>query len=117
MTPIQHDELVAALTKPGVDILNSLTPIDTHLIHMVLGISGEAGELLDTIKKTTVYSKPLDRENIIEELGDLEFYMQGLRAALDITREETIEQNIKKLTIRYGKVYSNQAAIQRADKT
>jgi NTP pyrophosphatase (non-canonical NTP hydrolase) len=113
---MQHDELVAALTKPGVDICNSMTPLDAHLIHMVLGISGEAGELLDAIKKASVYCKPLDLANVIEELGDLEFYMQGLRAALNITREETIEHNIAKLTKRYGDKYSNAAAIQRADK-
>jgi NTP pyrophosphatase (non-canonical NTP hydrolase) len=112
-----HPELVAALAKPGVDICNSLTPLDAHLLHMVVGISGEAGELLDAIKKTTIYGKSLDRENVIEELGDLEFYMEGLRASLQITREETIQQNISKLSKRYGTKYSNQAAIQRADKT
>lgn len=111
-----HDQLVAALTKPGEDICNHLTPLDAHLIHMTVGISGEAGELLDAIKKTVVYCKPLDRENVIEELGDLEFYMEGLRASLGISRQQTIDHNIAKLTKRYGEKYSNQAAITRADK-
>ena len=111
-----HPELVKALLQPGSAIHDAMTPLDAHLIHMVLGISGEAGELLDAVKKATIYRKPLDRANVIEELGDLEFYMEGLRAALDISREDTLDHNIKKLSIRYGKTYSNQAAIERADK-
>lgn len=114
---IQHSDLVSALAKPGEDILNSLTPEDCHAVHMILGISGEAGELLDAVKKATIYRKPLDRKNVIEELGDLEFYMEGLRQAYGITREETLEQNIAKLSVRYASMkYSDQQAQDRADK-
>jgi NTP pyrophosphatase (non-canonical NTP hydrolase) len=83
---------------------------------MVLGISGEAGELLDAVKKATIYRKPLDRVNVVEELGDLEFYMRGLRESLGITREETLGLNISKLRKRYTAKYSDEAAIHRADK-
>ena len=84
---------------------------------MAVGISGEAGELLDAIKKAAIYQKPVDRQNVIEELGDLEFYMEGLRQGLGITRKETIQGNIDKLSKRYeGFKYSNEAAQNRADK-
>lgn len=111
-----HPELVAMLAKPGAVIRDEMTPISAHLLHMVIGIAGEAGELLDAIKKGTIYQKPLDHNNIIEELGDIEFYMQGLRAKLGITREETLEANITKLQKRYGEKYSDQAAQLRTDK-
>lgn len=112
-----HSELVRALVKPGADIIWNLTPTSAHLLHMAVGVSGEAGELLDAVKKAAIYVKPIDRENVIEELGDLEFYMEGLRQGLSITREETLAHNIAKLSKRYaaGK-YSNQAAQERADK-
>jgi len=42
-----HNEMVRALTKPGTEILESLTPAKAHLMHMAMGISGEAGETLD----------------------------------------------------------------------
>lgn len=114
---INHSDLVKALAKPGEDIQRTLTPEDCHAVHMVLGISGEAGELLDAVKKATIYRKPLDRENVIEELGDLEFYMEGLRQAYGITREETISHNISKLSVRYSSLsYSDKAAQDRADK-
>lgn len=112
-----HAELVAALAKPAADIIAGLTVESAHLLHMAVGISGEAGELLDAVKKAAIYVKPIDRVNVIEELGDLEFYMEGLRQGLAITREETIVSNIAKLSKRYaaGK-YSNAAAQERADK-
>jgi NTP pyrophosphatase (non-canonical NTP hydrolase) len=113
----KHKELVAALAKPGSEIVNELDADKAHILHMAVGISGEAGELLDAVKKATIYNKPLDRENVIEELGDLEFYMEGLRAKLGITREETLVANINKLSKRYSSgSYSNQQAQERADK-
>lgn len=113
---VNHAEMVRVLAKPGVDIVNQLTPQNAHLWHMASCICGESGELFDAIKKGSIYGKAIDRENVVEELGDLEFYMEGLRQGLGITREETIEQNIAKLSERYGKAYSNQAAIDRVDK-
>jgi NTP pyrophosphatase (non-canonical NTP hydrolase) len=117
MTDITHPELVAALVKPGADIIASLTPEKADAWHMASCIPGEAGELFDAVKKNVIYNKPLDRANVIEELGDLEFYMEGLRQNLGITREETIAANITKLSKRYeGLQYSDTAAQLRADK-
>lgn len=116
MEKIIHSEMVTALAKNGQAIIDSLDVTKAHAIHMAIGISGESGELLDAIKKHVVYNKPLDRENVVEELGDLEFYMEGLRQAFGITREETIVQNIAKLGVRYQNGYSDTAAQERADK-
>lgn len=111
------EKMVEALCKPGTEIIRSLNPARAHELHMAVGISGEAGELLDAIKKYVVYEKPLDRDNVVEELGDLEFYMEGLRASLGITRQETLEHCQRKLAKRYSAgSYSNQAAKDRADK-
>ena len=114
-----HPDMVAALAKPGKDILSSLTADKCHTLHMAVGVAGEAGELLDAIKKYVMYNKAVDRENVVEELGDLEFYMEGLRSAFNITRSETITANkYKLLGKRYasGK-YSDEQAQARADKT
>ena len=114
---ITHEELVRALVKPGEQIKAEVTPKEMHLLHMIIGLCGESGELLDALKKAIIYRKPLDRDNVVEELGDLEFYLEGIRQGLYITREETLEHNISKLSKRYeGLHYSNQAAVDRADK-
>lgn len=115
---IQHCEMVSTLVKPGERIVAEMTGADAHLMHMAIGVAGEAGELLDAIKKQVIYRKPLDRENVIEELGDLEFYMEGIRQGLGLTREQCLAANIAKLQKRYeGLKYSDQSAQDRADKT
>lgn len=114
---MNYPDFVASRMKPGFAILSDLTPADAHLIHMVLGISGEAGELLDAVKKSAIYRKPLDLENIVEELGDIEFFLQGLRDALGITKEATLEHNRAKLSKRYIDSYSDEQAQNRADKS
>jgi len=111
-----HADMVAQLSKPGDQIKAQLTGDDCNLLHMAVGIAGEAGELLDAIKKAVVYRKPLDLNNVIEELGDLEFYMEGMRAALKLSREETLQQNLSKLGVRYAAGYSDDQAQERADK-
>lgn len=112
-----HEELVVALAKNPDVILAEMTADKADLIHAVLGISGEAGELLDAIKKAAIYNKPLDIDNVIEELGDLEFYLSMLRLRLGITREVTLQHNIEKLTKRYHHLsYSDLHAQERADK-
>ena len=115
--PIDNREMVATLVKdPGL-ILRQLTEGQVDLWHAATGVSGEAGELLDAVKKWCVYQKDLDRENVMEELGDLEFYMEALRQRMGFTREETLQHNIAKLSVRYkGFKYTDQQAHDRADK-
>lgn len=114
---MNYSNFVQVLVKPGEDIIASLTPEKAHLLHMAVGVAGEGGELLDAMKRYVIYCKALDRENLVEELGDLEFYMQSIRDTVGITREEVLEYNMKKLSERYAKLtYSNEAAIERADK-
>lgn len=118
MNQEEYGLMVAKLAKDPALVRDSLTDEKTDLIHMVIGICGEAGELLDQIKKHVMYEKELDVENVIEELGDIEFYMEGLRRRLLITRATTLAHNHNKLMKkRYPNGYSNQAAQERADKT
>lgn len=114
---IVYEDMVKALAKPGAAIVESLTPTSAHILHMAVGVCGEAGELMDAVKRAAIYLKPLDRVNVVEELGDLEFYMEGLRAELGITRKECLDHNKRKLSKRYAEMsYSDQAAQDRADK-
>lgn len=111
-----HPELVEKLLKPRYDVWREITPNDANLIHLIIGISGEAGELLDAVKKKVIYRQPLDTANLLEELGDLEFYLEGLRQHLGWTREMILAANTKKLQKRYADGYSDKSAQERADK-
>jgi NTP pyrophosphatase (non-canonical NTP hydrolase) len=117
MNSTPYEQFVQSIVKSGHDILVQLTPLQASMMHMAVGISGEAGELLDAIKKHSIYQKPLDFDNVKEEAGDILFYLTGLLNDVGITLNECIETNREKLSKRYpNKCYSNADAIKRADK-
>lgn len=92
-------------------------------VHAALGLAGEAGEVVDPIKKIWAYEQTGEkyRENvgkILEELGDLRFYYTALLNALDVTDDEIISYNVCKLNKRYTKgTFSTEDATNRNDKT
>lgn len=99
---------------------NMPDPIES-MMHATIGMSGEAGELLDAVKKTWVYGKPLDGKNVIEELSDLRFYYQAALLILGLDDLHIQAFNMDKLVLgenaRYKTgFYSDAQAIMRADK-
>lgn len=116
MTNEQYEEFVESRVKPGKYLLEEASPNKMDAIHMALGVAGEAGELVDAIKKWTMYDKPLDVNNVVEELGDLEFYMAHIREIIGLTRREILLHNHAKLSKRYKTKFSNQEAHERNDK-
>lgn len=108
--------LVARLIKRGGQLVAEATPLKMELNHGIIGLFGEVGELGDCIKRYTMYDRAIDRTNAIEELGDIEFYLEDIRTKLGITREETLVACEMKLNKRYPEGYSNEAAEARADK-
>ena len=115
--PNDYRAFVRQLCKPGAEIRSELTPTDCHRLHMAIGVSGEAGELLDAIKKAVIYRRPLDVDNVREEAGDILFYLTGLLDSVSVDLQDVIAENMDKLRLRYtAHSYSNKAAIDRADK-
>lgn len=114
----EHEDLVTRLRKDPEVIAREFNATKADLLHAAVGICGEAGEILDPIKAFVIYNRPLDVPNLIEEVGDLEFYMEQLRQVLDITRDEVLEANIEKLEIRYGvnRTYTDEQSNSRKDK-
>ena len=90
MQLIKHNQMVAQLAKPGIDILNEMTPNAMHLLHMAVGVSGESGELLEAIMEVESIQH-VDVEKVTEELGDMEFYLEGYRQGHNINRASTID--------------------------
>ena len=116
----EYEKFVDRRCKKGAEIVLSVA--ERHVMHMVLGLAGEVGELVDAIKKSLIYSKTMDVDNVIEELGDIEFYLAGLRNGLRKCGHEVpsveniVARNMAKLIRRYPDGYTNEAAQQRADK-
>lgn len=66
-----------------------------------LGLAGEGGEVVDLIKKHLFHGKPLDREKLLEEMGDQLFYYQCLLEAVDASFEEVVNRNDQKRRKRF----------------
>lgn len=92
MTQITFQQMVRKLSKDGKNILASLTPEKCHVWHMASCIMGEVAEL-------TEGQVTGDVSNTLEELGDIEFYMEGLRDGFGISRAHVIEQSLSVLPI------------------
>jgi NTP pyrophosphatase (non-canonical NTP hydrolase) len=76
------------------------------LLTAALGLTGEAGEFADHVKKLIFHGKndyDTDRrEKMILELGDVMWYVMQGCSGLNITLEELIQRNIDKLSARHS---------------
>jgi NTP pyrophosphatase (non-canonical NTP hydrolase) len=84
-----------------------------RLMHAMIGMCTESGEIQDQLKKAIFYGKPLDRTNLIEELGDLMWYVGVMCSELNVDLDEVMEKNIAKLKKRYGEKFTEAAALNR----
>lgn len=112
----EYSELVQNLKADPAEVAYRVYAAPEHgidLLHGAIGLSTEAGEVLDILKKQVFYDKDIDRVHLIEELGDIEWYLQLIRDALDISRDEVIAKNMAKLKVRYGSVWTQEAAMNR----
>jgi NTP pyrophosphatase (non-canonical NTP hydrolase) len=88
-------------------------PQTLMILHAALGLSTEAAEILDALKKHLIYGKPLDLVNLMEETGDTFWYTALLSKACNFTFEEVMEKNIAKLKARYGEKFNEKDALER----
>ena len=78
-----------------------ITPDQVMIVWNALGLAGEAGEVVDYIKKGIMHQQGLDRGKIVKELGDVLWYIAALCTHLGITMSEVMDGNIAKLKARY----------------
>lgn len=89
------DRLVE-LDRQGINIERLLTG--------AVGLSAEAGELMEIVKKLIFQGKPVNDETIFHmkrELGDVMWYIMQVLMALDVDITEIVEMNVDKLAKRY----------------
>ena len=108
-------DFVAGVTsEPSTDLpalLSRITELDVEkdadiprLLTAALGLTAEAGEFTEVVKKIILQGKPYNEDNIFHmkrELGDICWYIAQACMALDTTFDEIIEMNVEKLEKRY----------------
>ena len=90
--------------------------IKTETFHGIIGVAGEAGELLDAAKKAVFYNHELDKENLREEIGDIMWYIAAIIRSEGWDIESILQENIDKLRKRYPESFSSELARERFDK-
>ncbi len=90
-------------------------PDPGELLNGALGLTGEAGEVSDMIKKHIFHGHDLDRDELIKELGDVCWYVALLCTAIDVDLSDVMTRNINKLKMRYPEGFSESASINRKE--
>lgn len=85
------------------------------LINGVMGLCGEAGEVIDIVKKWLAQGHELDREKIIKELGDVAWYIAEIAHVMGVPLEDVLQGNIDKLKARYPDGFSKSNSKNRTD--
>ena len=80
-----------------------------------LGITGEAGEVADYIKKVVSHGHKLDPKKLMAELGDTMWYISLLATLLEVSLEDIAKQNIAKLRARYPQGFESARSVNREE--
>jgi NTP pyrophosphatase (non-canonical NTP hydrolase) len=112
--PNKYIEFVRQTTSPASSnfaaLLARLTELETQdadvsrLMTAAFGMSAEAGEFTEIVKKVILQGKPYNDDNVEHlkiELGDILWYAAQACMALDVSFEEVMERNYLKLSARY----------------
>lgn len=72
-----------------------------HLLNSSIGMSCESGEVLQAVQRAFFCGKPLDTDHIVEECGDVLWYISYLLTTLNVSLEDCMIKNLNKTFDRY----------------
>jgi NTP pyrophosphatase (non-canonical NTP hydrolase) len=82
---------------------SGLKDYDLHDLYiMSTGLGGEAGEVLEILKKSERAQKKPDLQHLTEELGDVLYYVTMLCNCYDIDLADVMQANVDKINVRYA---------------
>jgi NTP pyrophosphatase (non-canonical NTP hydrolase) len=101
------------LTMENKDMVGIRARMETdtaiRMLHAASGICSEGGEIMDEIKKHIFTGVPLNRTKVIEELGDLQFFVVLLTSVMGLTIDDIMKTNQGKLKVRYRDKFSEES--------
>lgn len=91
--------------------------VNSTLIVGALGLAGEAGEVVERIKKHTFHGHELDWRAVVEELGDVMWYVTLIADALEVDLDHVATINMRKLRERYPDGFDAARSCERGETT
>ena len=104
------DAVTSDASKDFVNLTDRMVELDREganierLLTAGVGINAEGGEFLEIVKKMIFQGKPwndANKHHLVTELGDLMWYVTQACMALDVSMEDVVATNVKKLEKRY----------------
>lgn len=92
---------------------SSANTISGKIENGCLGLAGESGECCDILKKYFFQGHELDKEHLMDELGDVMWYIAETASGLGITLEDVAIHNVEKLKKRYPDGFSAERSVHR----
>lgn len=86
---------------------------DQKLCLGALGLTGEAGEVADIVKKHLFQGHAIDQAKLLDEMGDVLWYYMLILQAVGFTIEEAMQANVEKLKRRYPNGFEAERSINR----
>lgn len=86
---------------------------DDGVIHAALGLASEAGEIAGVVQKWVGQGHGLDRDAIIDELGDALWFAAKLARMLDVPLSRVMLANVAKLEARYPDGFEAERSVRR----
>ncbi len=80
-----------------------------------IGLTGEAGEVANHIKKGVFHRHGIDLSKLSTEIGDVLWYAAALCTTLGLDMSEVMQANIDKLKVRYPNGFTPDDSLKRAD--
>ena len=80
-----------------------------------LGLTGEAGEVADEIKKFLFHGHPLNTEKVVKELGDVMWYIALTCDVLHLSLDDVMRLNVEKLLKRYPDGFDSDKSLHRME--
>lgn len=97
-------------------MISKLRNLDERsLLNAILGLTGESGECADLLKKNMFHGHVLDFAKMVEELGDIRFYLEQATYAMGVSMKYIEEMNMEKLNKRYPEGFESERSINRKD--
>jgi NTP pyrophosphatase (non-canonical NTP hydrolase) len=81
----------------------------------VLGLVGEAGEVVEMYKKHLGHGHQMDSEKLKKELGDVLWYIADLASCFDMNLADIAMANIEKLKKRYPERFTHERSLNRSE--
>lgn len=110
-TTYQREAERTLVDRPGFTIPDD----QLMLLWTTIGLTGEAGEVAEHVKKGVLHRHGVSREVLANELGDVCWYLAAICSIVGLDLGDVMQSNVDKLRARYPNGFTSADSIRRAD--